>query len=153
MTRLISPVDIAGAGKTAIGSPHSGPSASCFADSAGAGNSEAARNSHYSSRNARIGSIDAARIAGSADAATASSSTPNAASASTSGSNGLTPNSIDRSKLEAATLRPVRSRNPPRPALRPTRITSRIIAARCEPSAMRIAISCTREATENAITL
>ena len=28
-----------------------------------------------------------------------------------------------------------------------------MIPARCDPSAMRIAISCTREATENAITL
>ena len=107
---------------------------------------------HHCSRNACIGSMDAARKAGSADAATASISTQSAASTSTSGSNGLTPNSIDYSNPEAAAAPASPITQPIAASFAPDSITSRTMAERCEPSVMRIAISCTREATENAMT-
>src|ERR1700677_4769239 len=57
----------------------------------------------HSARKACIGSMDAARGAGSAEAPTASSTTATAANTITAGSKGLTPNSIDRSSPDAAT--------------------------------------------------
>src|SRR5712664_584842 len=59
--------------------------------------------SSYSPRKASIGSVLDARLAGSAEAASASSSIAMAESASTPGSNGLTSNRKERSKRDAAT--------------------------------------------------
>ena len=60
----------------------------------------------YSDRNARIGSIEAARSAGNPEAATANNNTPIAATDSISGSNGLTPKRNERSNPEAAAAPP-----------------------------------------------
>src|SRR5207253_7402136 len=58
--------------------------------------------SSYSPRKASMGSVLDARLAGSAEAASASSSIAMAESASTPGSNGLTSNKKERSKRDAA---------------------------------------------------
>src|SRR6202021_4161097 len=97
--------------------------------------------------------MEAARRAGGTEAATASNRIPNAAAVSTSGSNGLTSNSNERSSVEAAAA-PARPRRQPIAAsFTPDSSTRRTMPARSAPSAMRIAISCTREATEKAMTL
>src|SRR6202041_1282757 len=118
------------------------------AASAGGPLIESVHDDPYSLLSACIGSTDAARRAGMTEAAKASRNTEAAASTITSGSKGLTPNRNERSSPEAAAA-------PPRPKTQPTRAsfipewrTSRTMPERCDPSAMRIAISCTREATD-----
>jgi len=106
----------------------------------------------YSPRNACIGWTEAARSAGGADATTARISTQIAVIASTSGSNGLTLNSIDRSRLDAAAAPASPITHPIAASFAPYTRINFTMAARCEPSVIRIAISCTREATENAMT-
>ena len=100
-----------------------------------------------------MGFTDAARRAGNKQAAIESSSTSTAASASTSGSIALTPNTSDPINREAATA-PTRPIAHPIPAsFAPEIRIRRTIPVRCDPNAMRIAISGTRSATENAMTL
>ena len=66
-----------------------------FVNQTGAEKSDVARNSRYSPRNARMGSMDAALSAGSPEAARASSNTPTAATDNATGSNGLISNRSD----------------------------------------------------------
>ena len=101
-----------------------------------------------------MGSIEAARRAGSNEAAKASISTKTAASASTSGSKGLTPNRNEPQQPGGRRQRPaILQRNPRVQALAADLKTRPRIPDRCEPKAMRIAISCARRAAENAMTL
>ena len=90
---------------------------------------------------------------GTADASSASANTVIAASASTRGSNGLTWNKKLRKRLEAAAAPAKPIKTPVTASFDPEINTSRTISPRCEPRAMRIAISCVRMAAENAITL
>src|ERR1700761_147297 len=124
-----------------------------FVDLDGAENSDAAGNSCYSPRNARMGSMDAALSAGNPEAAKASSNTPTAATDNATGSNGLTPNRSDCNNLEAATAPASPMAQPITANLAPDCRTRRTMDPRFEPSAIRMAISCPREATENEITL
>src|SRR5205823_8177549 len=106
----------------------------------------------YSPRKASIGSVLDARLAGSAEAASANSSIAMAESASTPGSNGLTSNKKERSKRDAAKAPSKPSPQPTAASLAPELRMSSITPERWKPSAMRTAISCSRNATENAIT-
>src|SRR5216683_5467841 len=108
--------------------------------------------SSYSPRKASMGSVLVARLAGSAEAASASSSIAMAESASTPGSNGLTSNRKERSKRDAATAPSKPKLQPTAASLAPELRMTRITPERWQPSAMRTAISCSRNATENAIT-
>src|ERR1700723_1646726 len=107
----------------------------------------------YSLLSACIGSTDAARRAGMTEAAEASRNTEAAASTITSGSKGLTPKRNERNSPEAAAAPPRPRTQPAAASLRPEAKTRRMIPERCDPSAMRIAISRSREATENAAIL
>src|SRR3954447_11814111 len=106
----------------------------------------------YSPRRASMGSVLEARLAGSAEAASASSSIATTESASTAGSNGLTSNRKERSKRDAATAPSKPNPQPTAASLAPELRISKITPERWQPSAMRTAISCSRNATENAMT-
>ena len=109
--------------------------------------------SSYSPRRASMGSVLDARLAGSAEAASASSTIAMAESASTPGSNGLTSNRKERSKRDAATAPSKPNPQPTAASLAPELRMNRITPERWQPSAIRTAISCSRNATENEITL
>src|SRR5207244_3189140 len=98
--------------------------------------------SSYSPRKASMGSVLDARLAGSAEAASASSSIAMAESASTPGSNGLTSNRKERSKRDAATAPSKPKPQPTAASLAPELKMTRITPERCQPSAMPTAISC-----------
>jgi hypothetical protein len=66
----------------------------------------------YSPRNATIGSVLAARLAGNAEAVSASTSIATAESVSTTGSNGLTPNKKERNRRDAA-MAPIKPKTQP----------------------------------------
>jgi len=100
-----------------------------------------------------MGSIEAARAAGSTEAARASASTNKAASASTSGSKRLTANSKESSTCAVAATPANPTAHPASASFRADRKTSPRIPERCYPKAMRMAISCTRSAAEKATTL
>ena len=102
--------------------------------------------SSYSPRRASMGSVLDARLAGSAEAASASSSIAMAESASTPGSNGLTSNRKERSRREAATAPAKPNPQPTDASLAPELRINRITPERRQPSAMRTAISCSRNA-------
>jgi hypothetical protein len=106
----------------------------------------------YSPRKASMGSVLDARLAGSAEAANASSSIAMAESTSTPGSNGLTSKRKERSKRDAAKAPSKPKPQPTAASLAPELRMNRITPERWQPSAMRTAISCSRNATENAIT-
>src|SRR6266496_2985918 len=108
--------------------------------------------SSYSPRKASMGSVLVARLAGSAEAASASSSIAMAESASTPGSNGLISNRKERNKRDAATAPSKPKPQPTAASLAPELRMTSISPERWQPSAMRTAISCSRNATENAIT-
>src|SRR5215467_1216256 len=106
----------------------------------------------YSPRSASIGSVLDARLAGSTEAARAIISIVMAESTRTRGSNGLTSNRKERSKRDAATAPSNPRPQPVAASLAPELRMNRITPERWQPSAMRSAISCSRNATENAIT-
>ena len=108
--------------------------------------------SSYSPRKASMGSVLEARLAGSAEAASASSSIAMAESASTPGSNGLTSNNKERSKRDTAKAPSKPKPQPTAASLAPELRMTNITPERWQPSAMRTAISGSRSATENAIT-
>src|SRR5579872_835199 len=97
--------------------------------------------------------MEAALVAGSKDAATASATTKRAASDRTSGSNGLTAKSSESSKREAAAAAINPTAQPASASFTADKKTNPKIPKRCDPNAIRIAISCTRIAVENAMTL
>src|SRR5579871_1283460 len=108
---------------------------------------------NYSERSARIGSMEAARQAGAMDAAMTRSSTAAIARLRTVGSDGLTSNRSELSNWEAANA-PINPRmHPASPSLAADTNTSLKIPVRCEPNAIRIAISWLRRAKVKAITL
>src|SRR6266567_3068945 len=106
-----------------------------------------------SARRTLMRSMEAARRAGSNEASQASSSTKTAASVSTSGSKGLTPNRKEPSSREATATPNSPIAHPRIATLVADAKTRRRMPARCEPKAMRMAISCARSAAEKAITL
>jgi hypothetical protein len=97
--------------------------------------------------------MDAARAAGSSAATTANTTTKSAASDNTRGSKGLTANKSESSKWEAAALTINPIAQPARANLAADKKINHKIPDRCDPKAMRIAISCTRSAAEKAMTL
>ena len=99
-----------------------------------------------------MGWTDAARSAGGAEAPTARRRTHTAASAITIGSNGLTLKSIERRRPDAAAAPASPITQPMAASFAPETRTSFTIVERWEPRVMRMAISCTREATEKAMT-
>lgn len=107
----------------------------------------------YSPRNDCIGSMEAARCAGIAEAARVSKKTAITARISTGPSNGLTPNRKERRRPEAAVAAAKPITQPMMASFVPETGIKRMIPERCEPNAIRIAISCTRDATEKAVTL
>src|SRR5271154_2389306 len=104
-------------------------------------------------RKACMGSTDAARRAGSKEAAKDSTSTKTAPSVSTSGSRGLTPNRNERIRCDAAEAPSNPSAQPTTASLSAEVKTSAKISDRCEPKAIRMAISWERRAAEKAMTL
>jgi hypothetical protein len=104
--------------------------------------------SSYSPCTAVIGSVVHARLAGSAEPASVSSSMARTETVSPLGSNGLTSNKKDRSRREAA--RPSsRPKTQSKAASLPSELTMRTSTPeRWQPRAMRTATSCSRNATE-----
>jgi len=100
-----------------------------------------------------MGSTEAARRAGSKEATKASMRTKTAASVSTSGSNGLTPNKNESNRCETAEAPSNPTAQPMIASFAAEVRTSGRIPDRCEPNAIRIAISWLRKAAENAMTL
>ena len=95
-----------------------------------------------------MGLMEAARCAGSNEATKASISTETAASASTNGSKGLTPNKNEFSRCEAAAAPSNPKMQPAIASLAAEEKTRRRIPDRCEPNAIRMAISCARRAAD-----
>src|SRR6516162_8602362 len=95
--------------------------------------------SSYSPRRATMGSVLDALMAGSAEAASASSSIVVAESASTPGSNGLTSNKKERSKRDAAAAPSTPNAQPIAASLALELRMNRITPVRWQPSATRTA--------------
>ena len=100
-----------------------------------------------------MGSTEAARCAGSHDAASASNNTNTAAVVSASGSKALMPNRKEVRSRDAAIVPTSPIAQPAIASLAAEANTRLNIPERCEPSATRMAISCTRRAAEKAMTL
>ncbi len=106
------------------------------------------RERRYCQRRATAGSTRSARQAGSAAAASVTSTVNPVAAAYTSGSAGLTPTSIaDATRASAAAASEPTSRPAPANA-KPCRMTTRMMSAGCAPRVTRMPISLVRCATE-----
>jgi len=100
-----------------------------------------------------MGSTEAARRAGTMEAASASRKMEMAAKAMTVGSSGSTSKSMERSRRVAKIAATAPMPQPARPSLAADERTNPITLERCEPSARRMAISWVRSAAEKAMTL